>query len=45
MNNLLTLCWQCHEAYHRHKLLIEVLSLTEDNLLVQFTRIKGWKPQ
>jgi 5-methylcytosine-specific restriction endonuclease McrA len=44
MNNILTLCAQCHRAVHDGKLKIEVISTTEDNLVVRFTRVKGWKP-
>lgn len=44
LNNLLTLCWQCHEAAHRKLLKIEVLEILEDNLIVKFIRLRGWTP-
>lgn len=44
LNNLLTLCWQCHSAHHEGKLSIEVLEVLENDLVVRFTRLKGWKP-
>lgn len=44
MNNLLTLCWQCHEAVHRSLLRVEVVTVLENDLVVRFTRLKGWRP-
>ena len=44
LNNLITLCWQCHRAHHDGFLKIEVTAITKDNLTVKFTRRKGWKP-
>lgn len=45
LNNLLTMCYQCHRAIHDGKLKIDILEKTEDNLVVKFRRIGGWKPQ
>jgi 5-methylcytosine-specific restriction endonuclease McrA len=44
LSNLLTLCISCHDAVHLHKLIVNVVELTEDNLVVRFIRRKGWKP-
>lgn len=44
LNNLLTLCCQCHDAHHRGFLDIEVLEITDRNLTVRFIRQKRWKP-
>jgi hypothetical protein len=45
LTNLLTLCWQCHTAHHAGKLKIIVLDKTENNVVVLFERVKGWKPE
>jgi 5-methylcytosine-specific restriction endonuclease McrA len=44
LNNLLTLCFVCHRALHDGKLNMEVRGLLQQDLIVRFTRIKGWKP-
>ena len=44
-NNLLTLCAQCHRAHHDGFLDIEIVSRSDGNLKVNFTRQKGWQPQ
>jgi 5-methylcytosine-specific restriction endonuclease McrA len=44
LNNLLTLCWQCHAAHHQGKLLIHVIEILENDLVVKFERMKGWIP-
>lgn len=45
LNNLITLCAQCHMAHHNGKLKIEFLDKTDDNVIVYFRRVKDWKPQ
>ena len=45
LNNLLTLCWQCHRATHDGKLSIVIVALLADNLDIKFTREGKWKPQ
>lgn len=45
LDNLLTLCQACHMGLHNGKLLIHVVQKLPDNLVVQFERINGWKPQ
>ena len=44
-NNLITLCAGCHRAHHDGFLGIEVISSSDGNVKVQFTRLKGWQPQ
>lgn len=44
LNNLLTLCFICHNAVHNKNLIIEVIGTLEDNLEVEFIRKNGWKP-
>ena len=44
LNNLLTLCLQCHNAVHVGFLDIEVLAVLATDVLVRFVRKKGWKP-
>ena len=44
MRNLITLCPSCHEAVHAKNLEIEVLTVLEENVIVRFTRLNGWKP-
>lgn len=44
LNNLLTLCWKCHEAKHRGDLQIMVIETLAFDLRVRFIRIGGWKP-
>jgi 5-methylcytosine-specific restriction endonuclease McrA len=45
LNNLLTLCWQCHRAHHDGFLAITVVALTERNLIIRFERKRNWRPQ
>ncbi len=45
MNNLLTLCWQCHEAVHRRDLVVIVIEVLENDLVVKFQRLNGWRPR
>lgn len=46
LSNLLTLCHCCHiEGVHGGRLVIEVLTVLENDLLVKFTRKKNWKPR
>jgi 5-methylcytosine-specific restriction endonuclease McrA len=45
LNNLLTLCWQCHRAHHDGFLEITLLDTTEDNVNVCFKRKKKWQPR
>jgi 5-methylcytosine-specific restriction endonuclease McrA len=45
LNNLLSLCYQCHSAVHDGKLDITVVSLLEKDLVVRFTRKGGWIPK
>jgi 5-methylcytosine-specific restriction endonuclease McrA len=44
LNNLLTLCAQCHRALHDKKLEITVLDIKPADVVVSFKRLKGWKP-
>jgi hypothetical protein len=45
LNNLLTLCAQCHlQGVHGHKLEIEVIEILENDLVVKFKRLQNWKP-
>lgn len=43
-NNILTLCFICHKAHHDGFLAIDTLELLENDLVVKFTRLRGWKP-
>ena len=46
LDNLLTLCWKCHNAVHDGKLKIitqEVLSEHGAYLYIGFERLRGWK--
>jgi 5-methylcytosine-specific restriction endonuclease McrA len=46
LNNLITLCHQCHlEGVHKHKLEITVLDTTENDVVVSFKRLKNWIPK
>ena len=45
LNNLITLCAQCHMALHADKLEMTVLDKKTYNVVVSFKRLKGWKPQ
>lgn len=46
MRNLITLCAQCHmDGIHRGNLRIEVLSVSENDVVVRFVRVDGWRPQ
>lgn len=45
LNNLLTLCWQCHRAHHDGHLGIIVREVLANDLVVQFIRKGNWKPQ
>jgi len=46
LNNLITLCAQCHLiGIHQGKLKLEVIELLDNDVKVKFTRIKNWKPQ
>lgn len=45
LNNLLTLCAQCHRAFHDGFLALEVIAVGRFDLLVRFTRRKGWMPK
>jgi len=44
LNNLITLCWQCHRAHHDGKLHIAIVEILANDIVVQFLRKKGWKP-
>lgn len=44
LNNLITLCAVCHSAVHEDRLLIEVISKTDNDIKVYFTRLNNWKP-
>lgn len=45
MNNLVTLCNQCHiDGVHGGKLLVEVTQVLENDLVVKFHRVGKWKP-
>lgn len=44
LTNLITLCAQCHSAVHEHKLEIRVIKLENNNPVVHFTRVDGWRP-
>lgn len=45
MSNLLSLCPQCHDAVHGGKLKIEVIAVLENDVLVRFVRMRGWRPR
>lgn len=45
LNNLLTLCAQCHRAHHDGFLDIEVIAVLATDLIVRFIRKKGWMPR
>lgn len=46
MSNLITLCPVCHlEGVHGGKLKIEVLAVLENDVVVRFIRVNGWKPR
>lgn len=45
LNNLITLCWQCHRAHHDGFLDIVLLEVSATNVTVQFTRRKNWRPR
>lgn len=46
LSNLLLLCACCHlEGVHGGKLKIEVLAVLENDLVVRFVRVNGWKPR
>lgn len=44
LNNLISLCPSCHAAVHQKKLVLEVLQVLENDVIVKFTRVRGWKP-
>jgi 5-methylcytosine-specific restriction endonuclease McrA len=44
LNNLLTLCWKCHQAEHDGFLLITVVEVLLFDLKVTFKKLRGWKP-
>jgi 5-methylcytosine-specific restriction endonuclease McrA len=44
MDNLITLCAQCHRAHHDGDLHISVLSVTPNSPVVSFVRVNGWRP-
>lgn len=44
LDNLLTLCAQCHAAHHDGFLDIEVVEVLPTDLIVKFWRRKKWKP-
>lgn len=45
MRNIITLCWQCHlQGIHQHNLEINILTVLEDDVIVEFIRLNGWVP-
>ena len=44
LNNLITLCWQCHRAVHDGHLKVIPGALLQDNIVVRFERVGKWKP-
>ncbi len=47
LDNLVTLCWNCHRAVHDGFLkcwIEEVCSKFEGSYTVKFERLRGWKP-
>jgi type II secretory ATPase GspE/PulE/Tfp pilus assembly ATPase PilB-like protein len=45
LNNLITLCAQCHLiGIHQRNLILEVVEVLDNDVIVKFTRAKGWKP-
>lgn len=44
LDNLITLCAQCHRAHHDGKLEIEVMKVLNNNVQVMFHRVKDWRP-
>jgi 5-methylcytosine-specific restriction endonuclease McrA len=45
INNLITLCFVCHEAVHNRKLLIILLDKVGSEGVVSFKRQGNWKPR
>lgn len=45
LENLLSLCAQCHNAHHAGRLAIHIIEIVPGNVLVRFERLKGWRPQ
>ena len=43
-SNLITLCRWCHDSIHGGRLRIEIVEVTEDNVVVKFWKTKTWKP-
>lgn len=44
LSNLLALCRKCHDDIHAYRLVIEIVSATDGDLIVKFWKQKGWKP-
>lgn len=45
INNLITLCNCCHlEGIHGGRLELTVLDRTNNDVIVSFRRVNGWKP-
>ena len=45
INNLITLCFVCHEAVHGRKLLINFLDKEDAQGVISFKRQGNWKPR
>ena len=43
-NNLLTICAKCHGDIHDGRLVVEVVTVLDRDLVVKFWKQKGWKP-
>ena len=44
LNNVLTLCNSCHDGVHGKKLLITVIRVMENDCIIRFERVSGWRP-
>jgi hypothetical protein len=45
LNNLITLCWQCHRAHHDGFLEIVAVEVSANDLNVRFISKKNWRPK
>lgn len=45
INNLVTLCMQCHDAHHNKVLHINFYETISNTVVVTFTRLNNWRPK